>query len=340
MNLKRPRPDLFGAVHLGYVVVETQRFTAWRRFGKDAVGLHVDALDTDTMRFRLDERACRFLLQRGPAEDVTALGWQVDDHTTFDLLLARAAAAGLPATEGTAEECALRGVERLWRLPGPKGLATELFTTALTAPAPLQMQQAGFVTTGGGAGMGHVAITAKHPEAIRGYYAGLFDARLTDWVHENISGVPLRIRFLRTDERHHSVAVAGLHGASVDPIRTRVQHLNIQVATLDDLLASWQRVQDLGFRMQWTVGQHSNDKELSYYCVSPSGFEWEVGWNPITLSAQDEERWVPATYDSISTWGHTPVGESVASTLSRFARGVASLRRPELTPGEFGVLHG
>jgi hypothetical protein len=72
--------DVFGNVHLGYLVVETQRLTDWRRFGADVVGLHVDQLAGDTTRFRLDDRECRFLLQRGPAEDVTALGWQVDDH--------------------------------------------------------------------------------------------------------------------------------------------------------------------------------------------------------------------------------------------------------------------
>lgn len=47
---------------------------------------------TDVMRFRLDHNQCRFLLQRGPAEDVNALGWQVDDHTTFDEIMSRATA--------------------------------------------------------------------------------------------------------------------------------------------------------------------------------------------------------------------------------------------------------
>ena len=37
-----------------------------------------------SMRFRLDDNECRFLLQRGPAEDTTALGWELDDHATFE----------------------------------------------------------------------------------------------------------------------------------------------------------------------------------------------------------------------------------------------------------------
>lgn len=48
--------DLFGGLHLGYVVVESLRFTDWRRFGADAIGLHVDELERDVLRFRLDDQ--------------------------------------------------------------------------------------------------------------------------------------------------------------------------------------------------------------------------------------------------------------------------------------------
>lgn len=319
--------DVFGAVHLGYVVIETQRFTQWRRFAKDGIGLHVDELTSDTTRFRLDENACRCLLQRGPSEDVTALGWQIDDDDTFDAILSRLVEAGIPLDEGTDEECALRGVQRLWRFPGPKGMATEIFTLPVLSDAPLIMQQTGFVT--GDAGMGHVAITSRRPEEIREYYHQIFDARLSDWIDENIGGVGLRIRFLRVNERHHSVAVAGVRGLAVDPIRTRVQHLNTQVETLDDLLSAYQRVIDLGFRMQWSIGQHTNDKQLSFYCVTPSGFEWELGWNPIIVTDEMELTWAPQTYQGISSWGHTPIGESVLTRLRQFQTALGSLKHEE-----------
>ena len=319
--------DVFGAVHLGYAVVASTHLADWRRFGADALGLHVDELTTDTTRFRVDDHACRLLIQRGPHEDVTALGWQVDDDATFDVLMARVAAAGLPVTEGSAEDCALRGVERLWRFPGPKGTATEIFTRATTSDEPLRMLQDGFVT--GASGLGHVAITAQRPEQIRAYYAAIFDARLSDWVHERIAGLPLRIRFLRVNERHHSVAIAGIHGLGVDPIRTTIQHLNTQVSTLDGLLAAYERVIDHGFRMQWSVGQHTNDRELSFYCVTPSGFEWELGWNPIVVTAEQEPTWAPRTYDSISIWGHTPIGENVVTRLNNIRYAVRAARRGE-----------
>jgi hypothetical protein len=187
--------EVFGNVHLGYVVVETEKFADWRRFGRDAIGMHVDDSLADTVRFRLDDNECRFLLRRGPAEDVTALGWQLDDHDTFDEIVARVRRHGVPITEGTSEEAALRGVERMVRFPGPNGLAQEIFTKAKSAASPLQMAaRGGFVT--GESGLGHVAITSKKPHQVRGYYNTVFDARLSDFIDETISGVKLKIRFL------------------------------------------------------------------------------------------------------------------------------------------------
>ncbi|MFF0087589.1 VOC family protein [Streptomyces canus] len=320
------RTSVFGAVHFGYVIIETRRFADWRRFGADAIGMHHEDLDTGLMRFRLDDQECRFLLRRGPAEDVVATGWHIDDHATFEQIEARVRAHGVPVREGTAEEAALRGVERFLRFPGPKGITQEIYTTPVASAEPLRMLASGFVT--GDSGMGHIAITSRRPTEIRGYFNTVFDARLTDYIDETISGFKLKVRFLRVNERHHSLAVVGVRGLPIDPIRTRVQHLNIQAATLDDVARSYQRVFELGFEMAQSIGQHTNDKELSYYARTPSGFEWEVGWNPIVI---DENTWQPSHHQGISIWGHTPVGQTILHRLDQFRLGARSLARPEDT---------
>ncbi|WP_370936227.1 VOC family protein [Amycolatopsis sp. cg13] len=325
----KSRPDVFGAARLGYLVVESRRLTDWNRFGADAIGLHVDELTRDTLRFRLDDRECRFLVQRGPAEDVIAAGWEIDDHETFEIVLGRVAAAGLPVTEGSSEEAALRGVERLWRFPGPKGIATEVFTRARTTAAPLRMRNTAFVT--GRSGMGHLAITTTRPEQLHTYWNNLLDLRLSDRIVERVGPAKLNIRFLRSGQRHHSIALANVAGLALDPVRTSVQHVNIEIATLEDLLDSFHRVTELGFAMAWSIGQHTNDRELSYYCVTPSGFELEVGWNPVVVTPEREQTWEPTTYQGISLWGHTTAGAGVAALMSRFQAAVRSLREREDT---------
>jgi 2,3-dihydroxybiphenyl 1,2-dioxygenase len=318
-------PSVFGRVQLGYVVIETQKFSDWRRFGRDAIGMHLDDVSTNAVRFRLDDNECRFLLQHGPAEDVTTLGWHLDDHEAFDSVLARIRNHGVPVTEGSDEEAALRGVERLVRFPGPNGLTQEVCTRARTAAAPPHMVTGGGFVTGAG-GIGHVAVTTTKPHQVRGYYDALLDARLSDFIDETISGIKCKIRFLRVNERHHTVAIAAVNRLRLNPIRTRVQHVNIQVAELDDMTAAYQRVKQLGFRMALGVGQHTNDKELSFYAVTPSGFDWEVGWNPIVV---DEATWEPSTHQGISIWGHTPEGQTIIDKFAQFKTGAASLLHGE-----------
>lgn len=317
--------NVFGRVHLGYLVIETNKFADWRRFGRDAIGMHLDDALPDVQRFRVDDHACRFLLQRGPAEDVTAVGWELDDHDAFDQILSRVTGHGVPVADGTAEEGALRGVERLVRFPGPNGLTQEIFTRAQTSTTPLDVR-AEFVT--GASGLGHIALTSKKPEQMRGYYQTVYDARLTDYIDETIGGLKFKIRFLRVNERHHSVAIAAVNRLPLNPIRTRVQHCNIQVADLDDMTTAYQRVKQLGFEMALGVGQHTNDRELSFYAVTPSGFEWELGWNPVVV---DETTWEPTTYQGISIWGHTPEGQTILDKLHQFKIGAQSLLHREDT---------
>ena len=98
-----------------------------------------------------------------------------------------------------------------------------------------------------------MAVTTKKPHQVRGYYNTVFDARLSDYIDETISGLKFKIRFLRVNQRHHSVAIAAVNRLPLNPIRTRVQHVNVQVADLDDMTASYQRVKELGFHMALAV---------------------------------------------------------------------------------------
>ncbi len=50
------------------------------------------------------------------------------------------------------------------------------------------------------------------------------------------------------------------------------------------------------------VGRHPNDRELSFYVMTPSGFELEIGWDALTV---EESSWEAGrSYPNMSTWGH------------------------------------
>ena len=177
--------------------------------------------------------------------------------------------------------------------------------------------------------MGHLAITSKEPEAMLGFWKKYFDARLTDHIEARISGLNLDIEFLRLNPRHHSVAVAATRGKRLDPIRTRVQHVNLEVASLEDMTNAYLRCRKLGFKVAMGVGLHTNDKDLSFYVVTPTGFQIEVGWNPVLV--EDEVNWQPMVHQGISLWGHQPKDQTLGDKLREMRCAVGSLFRNEYT---------
>lgn len=324
-------PSLFGRISLGYVVVESRRLREWRRFADDGLGLHADMIDGGVLALRIDAHQRRIIVRDGSAEDVVAIGWQLRDEPALQLVLARLKTARLDVREVAGAEAAERGVERLWVFDGPKRLRFELFTRPLQDDRPLVMQASGFVT--GNMGLGHFAMTTREPEAMLRFLQNTFDARLSDTIEDKLNGVSLELSFLRLNERHHSVAIAATRGTRMNPLRTAIHHLNLEARKLDDVAEAYRRLRAMGYAIANAIGQHPNDRELSFYVASPSGFEVELGWNPIVVTAQHEDNWQPRHYHGISLWGHFPESLTLARRLGQIGRGVASLVHEEYTVG-------
>jgi 2,3-dihydroxybiphenyl 1,2-dioxygenase len=323
--------SLFGRISLGYMVAESRKLPEWQRFARDGLGVHVDAIDAGTLALRIDAHQRRLIVSDGAAEDLTAIGWQLHDEHALQLALKRLRAASIDVREVAGAEAAARGVERLWAFTGPKRLRFELFTRPLVTDAALQMQASGFVT--GTMGLGHFAMTTREPEAALRFFRRTFDARLSDTIEDKLNGITLELSFLRLNERHHSVAIAATRGQRMNPLRTAIHHLNLQAASLDDVTEAYRRLRGMGCSIANAIGQHPNDRELSFYVASPSGFEIELGWNPIVVTEEAEAQWQPGHYRGISLWGHFPESLTLGAKLGQMGRGLASLARKEYTVG-------
>lgn len=321
--------NLFGRVRLGYVLVESRRLDEWQRFAADGLGLHVDRINRDVLALRIDAHERRLIVQRGPSEDVVAVGWHLDDEAALQLALMRLQHMGVAVTEVDDHRAELRGVDKYWTFTGPKRQPQELFVQPRLAATGLSMHASGFLTAAGG--MGHIAVPTRRPDAMQSFWQQVFDARLSDRIEERMDGLELDLSFLRLNERHHTIAIAATRGLRLNAFRTQVHHLNFEVAHLDDVTEAYVRCRRLGYAMANGIGQHPNDRELSFYVVSPSGFEIELGWNPLRV---DEGTWRPTIHQGISLWGHHPENLAASARFQRMARGLLSLARPEFTPGE------
>jgi len=325
------QPSLFGRVSLGYVVVESRKLPEWQRFARDGLGVHAETAAGGVLALRIDEHARRIVVHDGPAEDVIAIGWQLHDEAALQLALARLRSARIEAQEVGGADAAERGVERCWAFDGPKRVRYELFTRPLTSEHALDMKASGFVT--GDMGLGHFAMTTREPEATLRFFQTLFDARVSDTIEDKLNGVTLELTFLRVNGRHHSMALAATRGKRMNPLRSAIHHLNLQAKSLDDVTEAYRRMRNMGLPIANAIGQHPNDRELSFYVATPSGFEIELGWNPIVVDDDAEARWKVGHYRGISLWGHFPEGLTLGAKLGQMGRGLASLTRKEYTVG-------
>ncbi len=275
---------------LGYLVFEVSDPDAWRPFLAEALGLEVGGGDVLTARH--DDYRQRLVLQSGPADDLAAIGWEVADRAALDALADRLDKAGVSVTPASAEAARARRVAALIECRDPEGIPCEIFHGAERDDF-----EAGFVT--GEQGMGHVVVRGGDLNVAEEFYCGLLGLRLSDRVDMKIRDRQLDVTFLHANPRHHSIALSGA------PMPKRMHHFMLQVADLDGLGHAYDRCVKHGVAIAQTLGRHPNDRMVSFYAVTPSGFQVEIGWGARTI---DDATWRIETYDRLSEWGHRPPG--------------------------------
>lgn len=282
---------------LGYLGLEVSDLGAWRRFAGEALGLELGAFRPDgALPLRMDDHAHRFLLREGPGDDVAFVGWDVNDAGALVAARERLAAAGVSARSGTAAEKAARGVADLVVFEDPNGIRSELHHGPEMARGGFRSDRiaGGFLT--GPMGMGHVLVHARDNAQTERFYRDVLGFRLTDYVNFERDGRAFNAVFLHVNPRHHSLAFA-----EVPMAPKRLNHFMLETRELDDVGAALYRCQDLGIPLARSLGRHQNDRMVSFYGVTPSGFNFEIGWGARQV---DDRDWEVRTYGAASDWGH------------------------------------
>lgn len=277
---------------LGYLGLNVADAGAWRKFACELLGLMpVEDPRGDVLRLRMDERAWRIALHPGRPEGLAYAGWECADPASFEAAVARLEAGG---TRVERPDPGLRGVSGLARFRDPSGQTHELFWgpavenyTPFVSPAGVS----GFKTAG--IGMGHVLMSVPSARDCFSFFAERLGFKLTD---RTSMGGDKQALFLRASPRHHSLAIA-------DAFPTPgIHHFMIEVQRLEDLGCAYERAQELGVPITMNLGQHVNDRMLSFYVRTPSGFELEYGWNGILV---DDATWTVTEFSGRGDlWGH------------------------------------
>ncbi|WP_335933562.1 VOC family protein [Streptomyces sp. PTD5-9] len=284
---------------LGYFGLRTRRLDEWRAFAEDVLGLSARTTE-DGLRLRADDRAWRIALHEADAEEFGYVGWEVPGPAELAAAAAELAEAGVEVRHADEELLRERDVLGLFHLDDPNGVRVEIFYGARTATTPfVSPTGARFVT--GEQGLGHVVFSVEDYAATLRFYTELLGFRLSDFCDLGRK----RIAFLHTNPRHHSLAFAGL---VVEPERKprkdvepgELFHFMLETDTLDTVGYAYDRCLAGAAPLALTIGRHSNDRMLSFYAVTPSGFEVEYGYGAITV----DDPWTATRVDGTSLWGH------------------------------------
>jgi len=286
-------------ISLGYIGLSVSNTEAWTRYGQDFLGLMQAEVGADgSTRFRLDDHAWRLSLHEDGKDDIAYLGFEVAGADELEMLRAALLDSGFTVDDATPELRATRGVIGLLTCTDPEGLAVELYygpTLATHAPfaSPLGVR---FMT--GEQGLGHVVLSTADLAAFRSFYLDGLGFRLSDTIRMALGpDFAIELEFYHGNPRHHTLAVAPLPV----PMPKRTHHIMLQVETLDQVGHALDRAGAQGVRLTQSLGRHSNDQMVSFYCETPSGFELEYGWGALEV---DSRTWRTARHDTISSWGH------------------------------------
>jgi 2,3-dihydroxybiphenyl 1,2-dioxygenase len=291
--VSRPRMEIEA---LGYVGIEVSDFEAWTRFAGELLGLEVAAREDGSLDLRLDNYATRIRLHPGPLDDLAYAGWEVRDVEALNALAVRLEAAGVAVERPGAEIARDRRVAELIRFRDPEGTVMEAFYGPLQRTEKPSVSPLGVRFKTGRQGLGHVVLSCRDKGPMMDFYVGLLGFRISDHINtEVVPGKPLALTFLRCNGRHHSLAIAPV------PLKKKIAHLMFEVRDIDDVGRAMYRCLDAGVHLSMTLGRHSNDEMLSFYPLSPSGFDIEYGWGGLEV---DDETWHVLTHEANSAWGH------------------------------------
>jgi 2,3-dihydroxybiphenyl 1,2-dioxygenase len=284
---------------LAYLVFDVSNVPAWMRFCAEVLGLPAPSANVDgSLGWQVDAQCQRLVVQPGRRDDLAALGFECPSDAALDALLARLAERGHAVARADDALRAARHVRRLHVLRDPDGNCIELCVGLAPATRPFASSAFpdGFVA--GELGIGHAVLVSRQVPQLEAFYVGALGFGVTERLDTRVGPIHLQGVFMHCNRRHHTLALFDL------PMQKRMHHFMLQAPNVRDIGLAYERAQQLKVPMSLDLGQHpAPDSTLSFYGVTPSGFDFEIGAGTQEIEPQT---WQSRNMSQTSTWGHKP----------------------------------
>lgn len=284
---------------LAYIVAESTDLARWKSYAEGVLGMMTVPAADGALYVKMDERQYRMLVLPGARDAYVASGWEVSNEAAFEAGLATLQASGTPYQLGDARLAALRRVQRIASFSDPSGNRHELVCgfqsdfAHFASPAGVRR----FIT--GGIGMGHTVLPAPEFDKTARFAREVMGFGLSDVFNFRPAGddgpvVPIHF-FHCNNARHHSLALAGF------PVESGCVHVMVEVEDVPEVGRAIDRMREHQVLQTATLGQHTNDRMISFYMRTPSNFDIEFGCGGAVVDWREH---IVHEFTRVSLWGH------------------------------------
>lgn len=282
--------DLFD---IRYVRLGTRDLDSTSRFMTDIIGLElVRGTQLPGYRanyFKSDQRDHTLCWFEGDPDD-HVVGFELKRPGDIDAVGAQLEDAGYPVRWGTSEESELRRARNFIATSDPNGNKIEIVARPYHSGVPYHGTRNAGIT-----GFSHIGLHTRDAAAAENFWTNVCNARVSEWVGD--------LALLRVSTVHHAMAL-------FPSTRSGVQHVNHQVASIDDVMRAYYFLQEKGVPIVFGPGRHITSSAMFVYFEGPEGMTFEYSHGVGHIMPEEEATYRPRQFPvdrwSICYWGSTP----------------------------------
>lgn len=283
---------------LGYAVVSSTDLKTWENYAYNVLGMMVNEAPNGGLYIKMDDRPYRFLILPGDQDGYISSGWELASEEAFASALQELTEKDIAYSVGSADDILQRGVQALVTVTDPSGNKHELYWGHCSDCQPfISPQGVGqFVT--GEMGLGHTVLPAPNFAETLTFVKDVLGFQTSDIYNFQPTPDmdPLPIHFMHcANPRHHSLAICGF------PVPSGCVHAMVEVENMTEVGRAYDRFKEHGVALSATLGQHLNDKMISFYMKTPGGFDMEYGYGGLQVDWAEHSAF---EFNRVSLWGH------------------------------------
>lgn len=272
-----------------YVRLGTRDLDSATRYARSVVGLELGREEAGARYFRSDGRDHTLVYFEGDPSDHT-VGFELRDQAALESAAVQLDAAQVVVHTGSAEECEQRRVKAFINFRDLTGNSIDLVVQPFHSGRRHWPSHDAGIT-----GFSHIGLCSTDPVRDEKFWTGVLGAKVSD----RIGPSPL----MRIDEVHHKIALFPSRKAGI-------QHVNHQVASIDDVMAAYYRLKEAGVRIVFGPGRHPTSGACFLYFEGPDGMIYEYSTGVRLITAEQEADYQPRQFPMANTsfcmWGSKP----------------------------------